>query len=431
MRGADSTFIETRETIPSSSGCLVLRDLDPATTEDTVRQVMGVFGALKEVRLVRDKVSYVSRGFAFVDYISPGDASQALHQIGVDGGLKVDGKTANISFASDTKAMAPSQSSSKGMSSVAAQALAAASWGMGMSTAVPAPTPSASTAKEAQPGGQTGTEGAKFTFDQSSGLYYDSTSGFYYDPTNQVYLYYSAEQKTYMYWDAQAKGYVRYDPKTYSGAKGVVDPTAAMKSNNAKSKGKMVEKDMNKWFQRNRERAATESLTMGMQDNTVASETMPLQTVTDEASIALANAAANLAERTAAGGTEPSQTANEAGETEDGGWTTKVDASSAVQKLALERAKAREAAQARPTATDPASSAFATPDLVALGTNYDTCRQLTIDGKPFVVSQNGKWACLVSRRQFKTEEQIREHIQLSSLYRDCLVKAVADGKVLL
>jgi hypothetical protein len=104
--------------------------------------------------------------------------------------------------------MAPSQSSSKGMSSVAAQALAAASWGMAGSTALPAPTPSASTAKEAQPGGHTGTEGmympmrhpcvtnypftpdiytgTKFTFDQSSGLYYDSTSGFYYDPTNQV-----------------------------------------------------------------------------------------------------------------------------------------------------------------------------------------------------------------------------------------------------
>ena len=155
---------------------------------------------------------------------------------------------------------------------------------------------------------------------------------------------------------------------------------------------------MNKWFQRNRERAVTESLTMGMQDNLVARETMPLQTVTDEASIALANAAANLAERTAASSTELSQMANEAGETEDGGWTTKVDASSAVQKLALERAKAREAAQARPTATDPASSAFATPDLVSLGTNYDTCRQLTIDGKPFVVSQNGKWACLVRPR---------------------------------
>ena len=96
----------------------------------------------------------------------------------------IDGKAVNISFARDTKAMAPAQSTSKGMSSVAAQALAAASWGMGTA----APPPKQAAPKRAAPQQTTtpGQAGNSYVFDQNSGLYYDSASGFYYDPANQV-----------------------------------------------------------------------------------------------------------------------------------------------------------------------------------------------------------------------------------------------------
>jgi hypothetical protein len=71
----------------------------------------------------------------------------------------------------------------------------------------------------------------------------------------------------------------------------------------------------------------------------------------------------------------------------------------------------------------------ALPDLLALGTNYDTCQQLTWGGKPIVLSAKGKWACVVSRRQFGTEEAVRSHIQLSQLYKDCLQKAIEKGQI--
>jgi hypothetical protein len=69
------------------------------------------------------------------------------------------------------------------------------------------------------------------------------------------------------------------------------------------------------------------------------------------------------------------------------------------------------------------------PDLMSLGTNYGTCTQLLFSGKPIVMSGGGKWACVVSRRQFSSEEQLRSHIQMSDLYRDALQAAITAGSI--
>ena len=71
----------------------------------------------------------------------------------------------------------------------------------------------------------------------------------------------------------------------------------------------------------------------------------------------------------------------------------------------------------------------AQPDLLVLGTNYDTCQQLRVNGRPIVLSARGKWAVLVSRRQFSTEEAVRSHVQLSELYREALQKLITAGQV--
>ena len=78
---------------------------------------------------------------------------------------------------------------------------------------------------------------------------------------------------------------------------------------------------------------------------------------------------------------------------------------------------------------DGASEAL--PDLLKLGTNYDTCQRLRLNGRPIVMSAQGKWAVLVSRRQFDSEISARNHVQLSELYKEALQKLITAAQVTL
>jgi hypothetical protein len=82
------------------------------------------------------------------------------------------------------------------------------------------------------------------------------------------------------------------------------------------------------------------------------------------------------------------------------------------------------------------------PLLLTLGTDYATVGKLGLQPEgagtpssaapgPLAEGSGSKWACLVSRRAFATEEQLAKHIRLSQLYRDELAKAIAQGRVVL
>lgn len=109
-----------------------------------------------------------------------------------------------------------------------------------------------------------------------------------------------------------------------------------------------------------------------------------------------------------------------------------IDAAAAqAQAQAQAQAPGAQAAQGVPE-RDASAAAYAldtAPDLMSLGTNYATCGQLLLNGKPIVMSGGGKWGCVVSRRQFGSEEQLRSHIQMSTLYKDALQVAITAGKI--
>lgn len=394
-----------------SSGGLVVRDLDPTTTEATLHPVMAAYGALQRLEIIRDTVTLQSKCFAFVDYVVQTDAARCLQNVNESGGLWVDGKQVAVSFAKDTKAMAPTpKRANSGMSSVAAQALAAASWGMASG---PGPAPAAPQQAAPQAPGQ---HGSTFVLDSSTGLYYDQSSGYFYDPKTQVYLYYNQQLQCYMKYDEVSKSYVKYDPDKSAG-ESKQGPTKPKKAK--KSKKKSVEQDMEKWFKREQERRAA------------------VATTDTQTAVAPAQPTGN---DSAGGWTSEAKTAPIE---VTGGWT-ETAVSNATEALAAERAAERARAEAKSSleteaeefaasvgATGAASAgpSEAMPDLLALGTNFDTCKQLTYVGKPIVMTAKGKWACLVSRRQFGTEEAIRSHIQLSDLYKDSLQKAINEGKV--
>jgi RNA recognition motif-containing protein len=56
----------------------VLKGLKSITTEDQILDHMKVFGPVEQVRLMKDKTTGESRGFAFVDFPSIEDAQRVL-----------------------------------------------------------------------------------------------------------------------------------------------------------------------------------------------------------------------------------------------------------------------------------------------------------------------------------------------------------------
>lgn len=357
-----------------------------------------------------------------MDFVDPTDATKFLAATR-NGGLWIDGAEVAVSLARDTQALAPKHSATGAMSSVAAQALAAAAWGLNQSagSALRGAAATTATQQQAAAAGSTAGQGggSKYVFDPSSGLYYDSTTGYFFDPKTSVYLYYNQAQQNYMVYDEDSKGYILYNPakppKPCAPPAGVELQNAEAGDGVKSSKlpgatGKKVEMDMEKWAkqQKKAQRQAAKELKM--------QQMQQMQQATG------VGVPATLA-----------QTAD--GEAQQAGPSPAELAAA----LAQERAKATmQAANASAAAggsshstSEPTGSGApdTAPDLMSLGTNYGTCTQLLFSGKPIVMSGGGKWACVVSRRQFSSEEQLRSHIQMSDLYRDALQAAITAGSI--
>jgi hypothetical protein len=76
--------------------------------------------------------------------------------------------------------------------------------------------------------------------------------------------------------------------------------------------------------------------------------------------------------------------------------------------------------------------------LLALGTDYASIGKLRLlpeggssPGQPLAEGSGSKWACLVSRRAFASQEQLAKHVRVSELYREELVKAISEGRVVM
>jgi RNA recognition motif-containing protein len=59
---------------------LFVGNLSFQTTEADIQDYFGQVGAVKSVNLMMDKMSGRSRGFGFVEFVSPDDATKAVEQ---------------------------------------------------------------------------------------------------------------------------------------------------------------------------------------------------------------------------------------------------------------------------------------------------------------------------------------------------------------
>ncbi|XP_026657997.2 SUPPRESSOR OF ABI3-5-like isoform X2 [Phoenix dactylifera] len=191
---------------------LVIRGLGENADEEMLRYEFSKHAPIKDIRLVRDKFTHVSRGFAFVHFHSVEDATKALEATnGMT--LEKNGQVLRVAYA---KSIHGPGSGAPQSSSLAAAAIEAATFAQQYDAVGWAPkeynpdekqSTSAleqNTKVEAQKGGSAPQSG--FVWDEKSGYYYDAASGFYYD--GNTGLYYDGNNGVWYSYDHQSQQYV-------------------------------------------------------------------------------------------------------------------------------------------------------------------------------------------------------------------------------
>ncbi|KAL8549346.1 hypothetical protein ACS0TY_008258 [Phlomoides rotata] len=193
---------------------LVVRGLDENADEEMLRYEFSKHSPIKDLRLVRDKFTHVSRGFAFVHFYSVEDATRALEATNGTA-LEKNGQILRVAYAKSIIGPGSAVSGASQSSSLAAAAIEAATFAQQYDAVGWAP-------KEYNPednqygsgqqqgghvAGQTDHSAPQsgFVWDEASGYYYDAASGFYYDGNSGLYydgnngLWYSFDQQTQQY----------------------------------------------------------------------------------------------------------------------------------------------------------------------------------------------------------------------------------------
>ncbi|XP_066306895.1 SUPPRESSOR OF ABI3-5-like isoform X1 [Miscanthus floridulus] len=196
---------------------LVVRGLDENADEEMLRYEFAKHAPIKDIRLVRDKFTHVSRGFAFVHFHSVEDATKALEATnGIT--LEKNGQVLRVAYAKSTHGPASGGSQSN---SLAAAAIEAASFAqqydaIGWAPKEYNPDDKQNSNSESQKDGDAAQSG--FVWDEKSGYYYDSASGFYYDGTTG--LYYDSNSGVWYSYDQQTQQYVPCNDQSNTKAAG-------------------------------------------------------------------------------------------------------------------------------------------------------------------------------------------------------------------
>ncbi|KAK9270073.1 hypothetical protein L1049_025647 [Liquidambar formosana] len=194
---------------------LVVRGLDENADEEMLRYEFSKHAPIKDLRLVRDKFTHVSRGFAFVHFHSVEDATKALEATNGTT-LEKNGQILRVAYAKSILGPGSGASGSSQSSSLAAAAIEAATFAqqydaVGWAPKEYNPDEKQSTGGLEQGGGELAVQKdgsapqSGFVWDEASGYYYDAASGFYYDGNTGLYydgnngIWYSYDHQTLQY----------------------------------------------------------------------------------------------------------------------------------------------------------------------------------------------------------------------------------------
>ncbi|KAJ7000343.1 LOW QUALITY PROTEIN: hypothetical protein NC653_010968 [Populus alba x Populus x berolinensis] len=209
--------------------------------EEMLRYEFSKHAPIKDLRLVRDKFTHVSRGFAFVHFHSVEDATKALDATNGTT-LEKNGQILRVAYAKSI--LGPGSSGSSQSSSLAAAAIEAAAFAQQYDAVGWAP-------KEYNPDEKQSVEHAggeitvqkdgsnaqsAFVWDEASGYYYDAASGFYFD--GNTGLYYDGNSGVWYTYDQQTQQYIPYTENNDNKASGKQSENS--KSSDGSSNRKVV-----------------------------------------------------------------------------------------------------------------------------------------------------------------------------------------------
>ncbi|XP_050386966.1 SUPPRESSOR OF ABI3-5 isoform X4 [Argentina anserina] len=195
---------------------LVVRGLDENADEEMLRYEFSKHAPIKDLRLVRDKFTHVSRGFAFVHFHSVEDATKALEATNGTP-LERNGQILRVAYAKSILGPGSTMSGSSQSSSLAAAAIEAATFSqqydaVGWAPKEYNPDDKQSMGGKEQSGGDLKVQNdglapqSGFVWDEASGYYYDASSGFYYDGNSG--LYYDGNNGIWYTYDHQTLQYI-------------------------------------------------------------------------------------------------------------------------------------------------------------------------------------------------------------------------------
>ncbi|PIA36312.1 hypothetical protein AQUCO_03400305v1 [Aquilegia coerulea] len=210
----DSTSLGKKGLEAGPTHVLVVRGLDENADEEMLRYEFSKHAPIKDLRLVRDKFTHVSRGFAFLHFHSVEDATKALEATN-GATLEKNGQLLRVAYAKSIHG--PGSGASGASSSLAAAAIEAATFAQQYDAVGWAPKEYNPDEKQSVGGQEQGSgqhapqkDGSApqsgFVWDEASGYYYDAASGFYYD--GNTGLYYDSNNGTWYTYDNQTQQYV-------------------------------------------------------------------------------------------------------------------------------------------------------------------------------------------------------------------------------
>ncbi|KII72073.1 RNA-binding protein 5 [Thelohanellus kitauei] len=186
---------------PEACNVLILKGLDHETTEEAVRNAVCHLTnkIVYDVRLIRDKITNVSRGFCFVEMGDIDGARSLLSFIRrMDPPFSIDHRRIvagyaknNFGFSCNTK----SQNNSVASNAIAAARAANAALPVHLQDNKSQPTQSSETVTPGDPSTYYFDPTSNYYIDPSTNFYYDSNTGTFYNPYTQQFLYLDEKTK--------------------------------------------------------------------------------------------------------------------------------------------------------------------------------------------------------------------------------------------
>eukprot|EP00617_Octactis_speculum_P026462 CAMPEP_0185762410 /NCGR_PEP_ID=MMETSP1174-20130828/21377_1 /TAXON_ID=35687 /ORGANISM="Dictyocha speculum, Strain CCMP1381" /LENGTH=647 /DNA_ID=CAMNT_0028444075 /DNA_START=60 /DNA_END=2002 /DNA_ORIENTATION=+ len=453
-------------TSTNPSPLLVVKSLDPNSTDLSIADAFRSYAQVKEVRMIRERHA---RPFAYVEFYS---VEYAVHVMNTAKSLKIDDSVVRLAFARIT--MMP-------RTGFAIEALQSAKWSVGggggssdyyannnYSATPPVSNKKPKAQKKIRPWPPSFDEdGLAWQFDPHSQFFFEPTTAFYYEPKSKAYFN-TKDQKYYHHNPGHDPPYVPYPPTTTGGtgasnqmmAAAPAAPAAYMAGGAPAAPASAIPA-----------RQATST------DNSATSyppsgtpQTANLLTVASgkpPVSFGLKGVVGTTNNNSAAAGSKQSGKANAAHQsitakknlkdiTKWGDRQREMTSADSDGKIAHQlqqqhrgggggggggggaASSLKKTALATTTTTGGGGGGLETTgisttsdnsNLLSMGTTYACLERLRMDGKPLVKHSNGKWVCLVSRRGFPNEEALEKHVHLSDLYKSEFQKALGSGRI--